>query len=298
MKHERNDPILITGASGILGWHLCRYFAAQGFPVQGTYCRNQPKLPGVRFHQLQLESTQAVRNLVQSLSCRAVIHAAGMTHPDECEQAQERCSRVNVSGTAALLEDLPPAVRFIYISTDLVFDGQKGGYSEEDVPYPPNHYACTKQEAEKRVGQRAGAVVVRMAKLYGPDSPFYESFETWMQVRFERREKLLLFSDQYRSLIYVGDVARALEQLLEHQPRHHLYHLGGPERLSRSRFGEIYAGVCGYEESLISPISSKEIEKAPRGKDCSLDSSRLTKEFNFQPYSAREGLERMRQGVY
>ena len=51
----------------------------------------------------------------------------------------------------------------------------------------------------------APAVVVRMAKLYGPDSPFYESFETWMRVRFERMEQLLLFSDQYRSLIYVGD---------------------------------------------------------------------------------------------
>lgn len=298
MKRERDNSILITGASGILGWHLCRYFAEQGFLIEGTYCRNQPELAGVRFHQLQLEDTQATRDLAQSLSCRSVIHTAGMTHPDECEQAQEQSSQVNVAGTQTMLEALPPEVRFIYISTDLVFSGQKGGYLEEDTTHPPNHYARTKQEAEKQVRQHPGAVVVRMAKLYGPDSPFHESFETWMRVRFEKKEQLLLFSDQYRSLIYVGDVARALEQLLKHQPRHNIYHLGGPERLSRSRFGEIYAEVFGYETSLISPISSMEMAKAPRGKDCSLDSSRLMEEFNFKPHSAREGLEKMREGVY
>ena len=157
---KRDNSLLITGASGILGWHLCRYFAEQGFSVQGTYCRHPPELRGVRFHPLQLEDGQAIHDLAQSLSCRAVIHAAGMTHPGECEQAQEQSSRVNVSGTEVLLEALPPAVRFIYISTDLVFDGHKGGYSEEDLPHPPNHYAFTKQQAEKRVRQRAGAVGV------------------------------------------------------------------------------------------------------------------------------------------
>jgi dTDP-4-dehydrorhamnose reductase len=97
-----------------------------------------------------------------------VIHAAGMTHPNECEQAQEQSSRVNITGTQTMLEALPPEVRFIYISTDLVFDGQKGGYSEKNATHPPNHYARTKQEAEKQVRRRAGAVVVRMAQLYGP----------------------------------------------------------------------------------------------------------------------------------
>ena len=298
MKLEQGDSILVTGASGILGWHLCRYFAEKGFSVEGTYCRNQPELPGVQFHPLQLEDSQSIRDLARSLRCRGVIHAAGMTHPDVCEQAKDESSRVNVAATETLLEALPSEVRFLYISTDLVFDGHQGNYCEQDPTAPPNHYARTKLEAEKRVRQRPGAVVVRMARLYGPDSPFYESFETWMRVRFERGERLRLFRDQYRSLIYVGDMARLLERLLRGPSSHNLYHLGGPERLSRSRFGEIYAEVFGYDPSLISPISLEEIEKAPRGKDCSLDSSRLMKEFDFKPHAAHEGLERMREGQY
>ena len=296
--HAIRDPILITGASGVLGWHLCRYFTARGYRVEGTYRENRPRIRGVRCYRLALDDPGEIQRHCRDSNYGAVIHSAAMTTPDECEQAPERTHLVNVSGTRRLMESLAPDVRFVCLSTDLVFDGSRGNYSEEDPTNPPNCYARSKRRAEEAVFKRSGAVIVRTAKIYGPESPFHTCFVTWMRQRFEKAEKVPLFSDQYRTPIYVGDVARALEKVLESVPSHNLYHLGGPERLSRRHFGELYARTFGFDLLLISPTTFQCSGLVTRGIDCSLNSGRFVNEFNFAPAGVSEGLIRMRANTY
>jgi len=293
-----SGTVLITGASGALGWHLCRFLQQRKFQVVGSYCRHRPGLPGVAFSHLDLRDPDEARTLAGSHSWKAVIHTAAMTHPDECEGKAEETQAVNVIGTQALMEGLAPGTPFLYISTDLVFNGLQGDYREEDEATPVNRYGESKREAEVLVRARAGGVVVRMCKIYAPASPFHETFESWLQLRFERGERLNLFQDQYRTPIYVGDVARALEGLLEKRPQYDLYHLGGPERVSRSRFGEIFAEVLGYDPAQIVPVMCEEHLEVPRGKDCSLNSSRLLEEYQMSFHRIRDGLKRMRAGLY
>lgn len=290
--------ILITGASGVLGWHLCRYFAQQGYPVEGTYHKNKPSLSGIRTLSLDLEDPYSLRQICGACDYQAVIHTAALTHPDECERDPDRTYAVNVQGTQRLVESIAEESLFIYISTDLVFDGLKGDYREEDPPHPLNYYARSKTEAEEQALRRPTGVVVRLAKIYGLETPFHSCFITWMRERFEKREQVRLFSDQFRTPIYVGDVARALENLIQRRPAHKLYHLGGTARLSRCQFGELYARLFGYDAGLISPVSFDTAGLIVRGKDCSLNSSRFVTEYGFEPAAPADGLKRLKDGIY
>lgn len=289
--------VLVTGASGVLGWSLCRFLSREGFEVIGTYNINGPDLSGVRFEQVALEDEPSVLALLKKVRPTAVVHAAAMTSPDDCEREPERCLAVNVTATRVILENCPAAVPVLLTSTDLVFDGLKGLYSEEDSPSPVNHYGRSKVMAEHAVFERSNSAVLRIAKLYSNGSPFHPCFTTWMEDRFERDEEVRLFEDQFRSPIWVGDVARAVARVLTQGIRASLYHLGGPDRLSRLEFGRAFAEVFGYDERLIRPIRSQEAGLVLRGSDCSLRSDLFYRDYGFVPSSLSEGLRALKEGL-
>jgi dTDP-4-dehydrorhamnose reductase len=291
------SPILITGASGQLGWHLCRFFVQAGYSVHGVYHSRRPQLAGVELMQCDLADRPSLEKL-DLTDYHAVIHAAAMASPDECEKAPDLAHRTNVEAARLLVERRPPESRFVFISTDLVFDGRQGNYDESDATEAVNTYAANKIEAEGVVRGRPGAVILRMALLYGPPAAFPGGFVAWMRARLAAGQEVPLYVDQYRTPVYVGDVARALELLLEGAPRQGLYHLGGADRLSRWQFGKLYAQVFREREDLLRPVEIATVVETPRGLDCSLDSSRFAREFGFRPVGVREGLERMKKAVY
>jgi len=289
--------ILITGASGQVGWHLCRYLPGKGYRVSGTFHSHKPDLPGVDLLECNLEDPQTLSSLCRR-DFTTVIHAAALTHADRCEQMPHLARRVNVDGTKALAELFRPDTRFIYISTDLVFDGSKGGYSETETIHPVNFYGQTKAEGELAALSRLGAVVVRLSLAYGPATPFSAGFSSVMKGLLDAGQPVKLFVDQYRTPIYVGDILRALERVIEQESRHRTYHLGGAERVSRWVFGCLYVDVFGYERASLQPVSADSAGLVPRGKDCSLDCTRFATEFGFQPSGVLDGLRRMKECAY
>jgi len=289
--------VLVTGASGVLGWRLVQYFRSRGWRVEGTFLKNQPSLENVRFLPLNLAEASQVRSLAEAARYDLVVHAAALTQPDECQKNPDACRRVNVEATQALAEHLPERVELIFISTDLVFDGTGSLYREEDEPDPVNRYGESKLQAERIVLSRSGSRVVRMAKIYAAGSPFHPCFVTWMKGRFERGEKVPLFHDQYRSPLYVGDMGRIVEGLFESESPHQLFHAGGPERLSRFELGELFAGALGYSGDQIDRISVHSLGLTPRGLDCSLDSSRLFEALGEKTTPARQGMELLKQDL-
>ncbi len=289
--------ILVTGASGQVGWHLCRYLSRQGYQVTGTYYSHNPDLEGVELLACNLEDPHTLFALCRR-DYTAVIHAAALTHADRCEKMPDLARRVNVEGTRALAELFRPDTRVIYISTDLVFDGVTGGYSETDTINPVNFYGQSKAEGEQAALTRPGAVVVRLSLTYGPATPFSAGFSSAMKSLLDSGQPVRLFVDQFRTPIYVGDILRAVERLIEQAPTHRTYHLGGAERLSRWDFGCLYVDVFGYERTSLQQVTADSVGLVPRGKDCSLDCTRFVTEFGFQPSGVLDGLRRMKQGLY
>lgn len=286
--------LLVTGASGFLGWHLCR--AAQAaWQVEGTYHRHAPQqLPGVTLHAIDLGELDAIAPWLETLAPAAVIHSAALSQPNRCEQNPAQSYRVNVEATRVLAEFCGQhQIPFVFTSTDQVFDGQSPPYGETSPPSPINLYGHHKAEAEALVQDlHPTAAICRLPLLYGPPSPTAECFLQGFLRTLKAGRPLNLFTDEFRTPAYIEDVAAGLLLALEQAPG--LLHLGGPERLSRHDFGLRMAEVFGFDPALLIPGRQAEVTMpAPRPPDVSSDSQKAFS-LGYRPRGAIAGLQATR----
>ena len=149
--------ILITGANGFVGYYLIQRLLSLGHTVIATG-RGECRLPfeGEKFTYMTMDFTDpfAVHDVFHQARPDAVVHAGAMSKPDECELHQWQAYLVNVEGTVTtLLNAAEQKSFFLFISTDFVFDGEKGMYKEDDIRAPVNYYGETKLLAENAVMQ-------------------------------------------------------------------------------------------------------------------------------------------------
>ncbi len=292
----RKTRTLITGASGFLGSHLVKGLA-DGLAVSGTFLRHREGVPPCDAFLMDITDPSSIRQALKEKKYDVIIHTAAVTNPDQCERDRGRAYRTNVQGTETLADAAHEmGALFIYISTDLVFDGERGDYSEDDPAFPCNYYAETKLKGEEIVQRLCGKwMVLRTALMYGWGNGVSNSFIDWFCQTIEAGKEVNLFLDQFRTLLYVGDAAPAIQTLLKRGVKNQVIHLGGPDRLSRFEFGKRFVDVFGYSRDLVRPIRMEDLEgDAPRGRDCSLNTERI-KGLGFQPKTVLEGLEAMRQ---
>jgi dTDP-4-dehydrorhamnose reductase len=228
---------------------------------------------------------------------QGVIHAAAQSNPNYCEQHPEETEKINVDA-AILLADLCSArnLPFVFTSTDLVFDGRKGNYTEEDAPNPLNRYGEQKVRAEEGILKvYPEATICRLPLMFGYGGPFAGSFMQPFLQRMKEGEELALFYDEYRSAVGGRCVAQGLLLALEHF--HGTYHLGGRERLSRYDFGMLMKEVLDLPDAIIRGISQHDIiMPAGRPSDVSLDSSKAYAE-GYDPSTTREELVALREHI-
>jgi dTDP-4-dehydrorhamnose reductase len=259
VSHPSDQPtLLVTGASGYLGQYLLTR-ADQRWRVVGTYLSAAPTL-GIQSHRLEIRDEEAVRGLLERVQPAVVIHTAYRRHEPD----------VTVDGTRHLARacaDL--GARLIFISTDLVFDGQRGDYRETDRPNPLDSYGAAKVVAERHVLDRGGAVT-RTSLIYGFD-PLDPITERLIAAPLRQGQHPRLFVDEFRSPVYAPDLAEALLELAAGSYQG-LLHLAGPQRSSRFDFGLKLAGYLGLDPSGINPTRSTD-SGLVRPADCSLNSS-------------------------
>jgi len=297
MNAEKKAKVLLVGASGFVGFNLMRLLS-DDFELYGTSLANPPPIRGYRFVKLDVASPENVREVLEIIEPEVVIHAAAKADVDFCERNREITYETNVTGSENLAKEASlGGARLIYLSTDLVFDGEKGDYSEGDDPNPSSLYGSTKLEAEKRVlGISDRAVVVRLSLLYGNRGHSNVGFVCRLLESLNAGRPFKLFTDQYRTPLYLDDLAEALRGVILDRGFRGLYHLGGPERVSRWEFGQILAEVFGFSKKLLSPIKMEDLlEMIPRPRDCSLNSSKIYGRLNFRPKAIREGLQRLKR---
>lgn len=286
--------LLITGASGFLGWHLCR--AAQAtWQVEGTYHRHTPSLPGVTLHHLDLTNASLVKPWLESLAPNAVIHTAALSQPNRCEQEPEHSYAMNVEATRTLATFCAQhQIPFVFTSTDQVFNGQAAPYSETAIPTPINRYGQHKAEAEALIqALHPTAAICRIPLLYGPASPTAECFLQGFLRTLEAGQPLHLFTDEFRTPAYVEDAADGLLLALENATG--LLHLGGPERLSRYDFGRRMAEVFGLDQGLLLPSKQAEVTMAaPRPADVSSNSQKAFA-LGYRPRGIVAGLRAVKE---
>ena len=286
-------PLLVTGASGLLGWHLAR-IASASRDVVAAGGRHAPELSPASCVQLDLTDTEATHAALDTYSPSAIIHCAAQSKPNDCEEDPEGSYAINVTASAHLAQAAADRnIPFAFTSTDLVFDGLDGNYDEIATPNPVNRYGQQKLEAEQAIlSIYPGAAVCRCPLMYGIPSPHATSFLGFMLQALDNKEPCKLFSDEFRSVADVEDVAQGLLQAID-SGWSGLLHLGGPERVSRYDIGLILARHTGAASDLFTPLTQAELQMtAPRPPDVSLNSSKAFG-LGYTPQHVEDGLQRV-----
>jgi len=268
--------LLITGASGYVGRATAEAALASGYDVAGTYHRARAGLRDMPWEPLDLSDAAAVTALIAALRPHTVIHtAAAWGTPEEAEVTI-------VAGTSSLAAAASSAgARLIYLSTDVIFDGEHAPYRESDPPAPLTYYGRAKAAAESIVA-RVGAdhVIVRTSLVTCFDPPDPRTGVVVEALRSESgtrdaggvaRTGPTLFSDEFRCPIRTGDLAQALVELVAN-PFRGVLHIAGPERLSRYGLGLRIARFHGLDPSGIRAGTAAD-DGLVRPRDCTLDTA-------------------------
>ncbi|MEC4890343.1 MAG: SDR family oxidoreductase [Nitrospira sp.] len=266
----RKPVALVTGAAGLIG----RYLLA-------TASRWAPAwdVRGLTRQDLDLTDEAAVRRQWREHQPAAVIHCAAISRPAICEQDPELARRANVEATA-LLASLAGEIPFLFCSSDQVFDGRQGWYVETDRINPINYYGETKAAAEQTVLANPSHTVVRLALTAGTSQTGDRSFVEDMRRSAARDHRITLFTDEFRSPIPAGVVARAVWELIGCE-RPGLYHLGGTERLSRMDIGEALAAWYPELASRLQPGSVAGYRGPQRPPDLSMRCEKIQRLLSF-----------------
>jgi dTDP-4-dehydrorhamnose reductase len=289
--------VLVTGAAGFLGSHIVPRLARDGYEILAAYHEALPRhLPqGARALRLDLTDDAAVEDFFAAHAPDAVVHAAAMTDLRQCELEPARAEKLNERATRNLTALCAlPRTRFLFLSTDQVFDGEKSWYSETDSPRPIHRYGLSKLRGEEMaLAMGPIGTVLRIALVYGesPGGTRASSEQITSALRAGRRPQL--FTDEFRTPIFVDDVAEAIAELL---PRDDvpLLHLAGPDRVSRREFGRLVAESCGLDDSLIDSLTHADVDLVPpRPKDLSLNTTRARQLLKHPPRALRDGLAQL-----
>jgi dTDP-4-dehydrorhamnose reductase len=288
--------VLITGVSGFLGRQLARRLQGQ-HALLGTYREHAVALDGCATAALDIADADGVRALCRDFRPEVIVHTAVRGDVEHCQRHPEEAHRINVEGTAHVAQAAAAVgARLIYLSTDQVYDGEKGPYDERDAPRPLMVYGRTKLEGEQRaLALCADTVVLRLALMYGWGNPSRPTFTDWMLARLCAGQEVPLFVDQYRSPLYVGQAAEAIARLIDRPAVRGVFNLGGGERLDRYSFGLKLCAVFELPTQLLRPVAMATVSPTtPRPRDCSMTSAAIGALLGLRLLSVEEGLRAMR----
>jgi dTDP-4-dehydrorhamnose reductase len=262
--------VWITGAGGLIGSALLESASAM-VPA----C----KIFGTTRHQIDLTDATAIEKMFHALRPTLILHCAAIANTPACEREPARARAVNVEATRRLAE-LANGIRFVFFSTDLVFDGRDGGYDETAAVNPLGVYAETKAEAERIVLLSPAHTVVRTS-LNGGTSPTSDrGFNETMRRAWETGRTVSLFGDEFRSPIPAAVTARAVWEIVA-KDRPGLYHIAGSERLSRWQIGQTLAARWRQLNPQIEQVSRLAYPGPPRPGDTSLNCAKAQALLSF-----------------
>ena len=267
--------LLITGASGFLGWHACRILA-QNWQVFGTYHTQPVQLKTAAVCPLNLNHDESIQACWEMTQPHAVLHTAAVSKINQCQQEPEKSYEINVTGAVKLAERCAAAnIPFLFTSTDLVFDGTQAPYVESSPTSPINCYGQQKATAEAKIlSAYPQATICRLPLMYGTATPVATCFLQGFLEAITAGKILTLFTDEIRTPAEVTDVIQGLKLVLDQQVTG-ILHLGGPQSLNRYEFGQLMAAAFHVPSTAMKPCLQSSVSlTTPRPKDVSLNSQR------------------------
>lgn len=288
--------LLITGASGLLGSTLCELAIHQGINVYSAYNRHRPS-NGVPV-KFDLSKKTKVEKIFERIKPETVVHAAALTNVDKCESEKDLSWKINVEGTEVIARACKKNQAFLlYVSTDYVFDGEKGMYTEKDETNPINYYGYTKLKGEESVENFVDeACIARTSVIYGTTPATGKTnFALWLLDKLGKKETVRIVKDQCNSPTLNINLASMILEILE-STLTGTFHLAGATRLTRYQYATALAKEFNMDADLIEPVSSEEISwTAKRPKDSSLNVGKAMRTLDKKPMEIQAALRKMKR---
>jgi dTDP-4-dehydrorhamnose reductase len=246
--------LLVTGASGLLGINLALRESAHR---DVTGITNSHSLDGVPFRvqSVDLSALGTIDRMLDENRPEAVIHCAAMADIDTCEKQPEKAVQINSTMPGILAKACRARdIRLVHLSTDAVFDGERGGYLETDTPHPLSVYAQTKLAGEQAVLDAYPQAVVARVNFYGWSLTGKRSLAEFFYNNLSEGKQVNGFTDVEFCPLFVNHLADLLVRLAE-GPYSGLFHVVSSVSLSKYEFGCRIAEAFGLDNNLIKPIS-------------------------------------------
>lgn len=265
---KSSEPsIWITGAGGLIGHCLMQT------------CPDTFHAVGILRKDLDLLDAAAVEKRFKTEQPSGIIHCAAISKSPVCQQNPTLARQTNVHLTQNLAQ-LAASIPFIFLSSDLVFDGKQGDYIESDSPNPLSIYGETKAQAEELVLRNPRHTVIRTS-LNGGQSPTGDrGFNEELHRMLRNGQTMNLFTDEYRSPMAAKITARALWELLAAK-KPGMFHIAGAEKLSRYDIGRLLTERWGESNGRILAGTLKDYNGPPRAPDTSLCCDKVSQVLSF-----------------
>lgn len=292
--------ILICGSNGLLGQRLALLLCTQTqYEVLNTSHHRSFVFDRQLFDYTQLDIRRKgdTKSLISSFQPDVIVNAAAVTDVDWCEEHREEAWHVNAVGVENLVEAAKKVgAKLIHASTDYVFDGRSGPYSEQDRPAPLSYYGKTKLAGENAI--RISGIphaIVRTVVLFGYGIDVRDNFALWVVKNLRAGKRIHCATDMVGNPTYVADLSYAVTRIFELN-REGLFHLCGPERLSQFEFAHKIARAFELDGSLIAPVATAELKRpAHRPLSSGFITLRAETELGFKPMALDQALVMMKR---
>lgn len=296
---QLNRSYLVTGVSGLLGLNLAKQLTLEGATVYGFSSNKQVRLDGLRYFTCDIRDTDRLTDRIRELRPEVIVHCAAATNVDWCETNPAEAFAINARPSVDLaMAANQVGATLVLVSTDSVFNGEKGSYAENDEPRPLNEYARSKLAAEELVSSRAAKWMIVRTNLYGWNGQRKNSLTEWIIQELQAGREITGFEDVIFGPLSATDLAELLIKLARCD-RQGLYHAGARNAVSKYEFARLLADIYGLEKTLIRSGKLAESKlAAPRPLNTSLLSAKVEAELGIRLPSIEEGLKRFhRQSI-
>jgi len=288
------ESMLITGVNGLLGQKILEQ-ASSKYSIIGIDLHEEPYHKKVKFEyrKLDLTNRRAVKEIISDFLPDFLINTAAMTDVDGCETQKEQCWKINVEAVDNIIYAVRKIdTKIVHLSSDYVFDGKSGPYSEDSVPSPLGYYGKSKLASENLlISSDVEAAIVRTMVLYGSGVRVRPNFVTWLISTLEDEKSVTIANDQFGNPTLADDLAAAIIRIVELK-KWDLYHISGSELIDRYNFAVKIADIFKLNKGLISSITSAELNQpAQRPLKSGFNIDKARSELGIEMSTVEEGLK-------
>ena len=260
------NRILITGSNGMLGQRAVQFYLKnENVELLATSVEEKSLIENVDYISCDIKDRNSIKKIILDYCPDFIIHTAAFTNVDLSEKLREDAWKINVKGVEYISEAARAIdTHIIHISTDYIFDGKDGPYSENAIPNPLGYYGRTKLASENALRiSNTYFTILRTNVLYGIALNSRPDFVRWVVSSLDENRNIRIVNDQINNPTFIDDLVQAINKIIEFK-KTGIFNVGGIEFLSRYDFTLRIADYFNLDKKLITPIRTEELKQSAR----------------------------------